>query len=100
MRLAKTAADGQSLAGAMQRERVFPPNFALGFATAEATGTLDEETAAQTRQCMETATIAMDVLAEWLPRVLYLAALAYGAWQVFELAGGIGAQYQRALNGF
>ncbi len=99
-RLAQTAADGRSLADAIQRERVFPSHFALGFATAEATGTLDEETAAQTRQCMDSATSAMDVLAEWLPRLLYLAALAYGAWQVVQLASGIGAQYQRALDGF
>jgi hypothetical protein len=84
----------------MQGENIFPDHFALGYATAEATGTLDHETAAQMRTCMEDATTGMEVLSEWLPRLLYLAALAYGAWQIFRLAGGIGAQYQRILNGF
>ena len=100
LRLARAAAAGQSIADAMQHERVFPPFFTLGFATAEVTGTLDHETAAQTRTCMEDASTAMDALAEWLPRLLYLAAVVYGVWQVFRLAGGIGAQYQRALDGF
>lgn len=100
LRLARAAAAGQSIADAMQHERVFPPFFTLGFATAEVTGTLDHETAAQTRSCMEDASTAMDALTEWLPRLLYLAAVVYGVWQVFRLAGGIGAQYQRALDGF
>lgn len=99
-RLALTAAGGQSIAEAMQREQVFPEFFAGGFATAEVTGNLDHETAAQTRTCMEAASTAMDVLSEWLPRLLYFAALAYGAWMVFQLISGIGSQYQRALDGF
>jgi type IV pilus assembly protein PilC len=98
-RLAGAATNGQSVADAMQRERVFPEYFSLGFATAEASGTLDSETALQMKSCMEAATTSMEVLAEWLPRLLYIAALAYGAWMVFQLATSIGGQYQRALNG-
>ena len=100
LRLAQTAADGQSIAGTKLREHVFPPQFALGFATAEATGTLDHETAAQTRQCMIDASTSMDVFAEWMPRLLYFAAAAYAVWQIYQLAMGIGGQYQRALDGF
>lgn len=99
-RLAQTAADGQSIAGGMQREPVFPPHFALGFATAEATGNLDHETAAQTRQCMADASNAMDVFAEWAPRLLYFAAAVFAIWQIYQLATGIGGQYQRGFDAF
>jgi type II secretory pathway component PulF len=98
-RLAAAAAAGRSVADAMMRERVFPESFALGYATAEAAGTLDTETETQMRLCMEDATHSMAVLAEWAPRLLYLAALAYGAWMALQLAGAIGGTYQRALHG-
>jgi len=98
-RLANAAANGESVAEAMQRERVFPEYFSIGFATGEATGTLDVETALQMKSCMEDATNSMSVLAEWLPRLLYIVALAYGAWMVLQLAGSIGGQYQRAMKG-
>ena len=99
LRLAQAASSGQSIAAAMKCESVFPPHFVLGFATGEATGTLDQETAAQTRQCMADATSAMEVLSEWLPRLLYFAAAIYAVWQIYLLAMGIGGQYQRAIEG-
>ena len=80
-------------------EPVFPEFFATGFLTAEATGTLDTETQQQMESRMTAATVSLNLLADWLPKVLYIAALAYGAWQVFQMAGAIGGQYQRAIEG-
>ena len=98
-RLAAVAAAGGSIAEAMRGERVFPEYFATGFATAEATGTLDVETELQMNMCMEAATTSMAVLAEWLPRVVYFGAAIFVVWQIFRLAGSIGGQYQRAIDG-
>ncbi len=92
-RLARRAEQGLSLAEGMRGERVFPEHFALGFATAEATGTLDIETAQQMETCMQAATGAMDALSEWVPRLIYFGAVAYGAWQVLQLVGGMTKYY-------
>jgi type II secretory pathway component PulF len=99
-RLAAAASGGESIATAMQGEPAFPAHFVTGFATAEASGTLDIETERQTKFCMEAAASAMALLAEWLPRLLYAAAAVYAVWRIFQLAGAIGGQYQRALEGF
>jgi type II secretory pathway component PulF len=93
-RLAARAEAGQSVAEGMQQELVFPEFFAFGFATAETTGTLDIETAQQMDACMEAATQSMDVLSEWVPRLLYFSALAFGAWQALQLVGYITKFYQ------
>jgi type II secretory pathway component PulF len=93
-RLAARAEDGQSIAEGMQEEPVFPEFFAVGFATGEASGTLDTETSQQMDACMEAATSGMDVLAEWLPRLLYFTALAFGVWQAIQMASAILSFYQ------
>ncbi len=98
-RMAKIAEQGQTVSGTMKFESVFPGHATLSFATAEATGTLDTETAMQMRASMEQARRAANTAGEWLPRLLYIAALLYGAWHVLQLAGAIGGQYMKALNG-
>ena len=98
-RLADAAADGRSVAEAMESEPLFPEFFSTGFLTAETTGTLDVETQQQMSARMQEATVCMALLAEWLPRLLYTAALIYGGWQAFQMAMAIGGQYQKALNG-
>jgi type II secretory pathway component PulF len=98
--LSAVASAGQSVAEEMPRHRIFPSLFCAGFATAEATGNLDEETRQQMQRCLEDATAAVTALAEWLPRLLYTAAVLYAAWQVFRIAAGIFGTYQKALDGF
>jgi len=98
--LAATAAAGGSVAEAMPRHRFFPTMFCAGFATGEASGTLDEVTAQQMEHCLDDAVAAMNVVAEWLPRILYGAAAVYVAWRIFQIAGAIGGVYQKALDGF
>ncbi len=98
--LATAAAAGGSVAEAMPRHRYFPTMFCARFATGEASGTLDEVTAELMEHCLDDAVQAMNAVAEWLPRMLYVTAAVYVAWRVFQIAGAIGGVYQKALDGF
>jgi type II secretory pathway component PulF len=98
--LAAAAAAGGSVADAMPRYRFFPTMFCASFATGEASGTLDEVTAQQMEHCLDDAVSAMNAVAEWLPRVLYLVAAVYVVWRIFQIAGAISGVYQKALDGF
>jgi type II secretory pathway component PulF len=93
-RLASRAAAGQSIAEGMLEEHIFPEFFTAGFATAEASGNLDTETAHQMEACMQAATMDMELLGEWLPRLIYWAALGFGLWQALQMIGYISKFYQ------
>ena len=97
--LSAAASAGQSVADEMPRHRVFPSLFCAGFATAEASGTLDEETRQQMQHCLEDATSAATALAEWLPRLFYAIVVLYVVWQIYRIVGGIAGTYERALDG-
>ena len=98
-RMAAAAEQGLPVSSTMKTETVFPGHAILTFTTAEATGTMDLETAQQMRASMEQAQRSAATAGEWLPRLLYLGALLYGAWHVFKLASAIGGQYIKAYNG-
>ena len=97
--LSAAAAAGQSVAEEMPQHRIFPSLFCAGFVTAEASGTLDEETKLQMERCLDEATLAMTAFAEWLPRILYVVAALFAVWQIFRIVMNIAGTYQRALNG-
>ena len=97
--LAATAAAGGSVADDMPRHRYFPTMFCASFATGEVSGTLDEVTAQQMQHCLDDAMTQMNAVADWLPRILYCAAVLYAAWWIFQIAGAIGGVYQKALDG-
>ena len=97
--LATTALHGGSVAMDMPRFRVFPSLFCAGFATAEASGTLDEETAQQMERCLEDGAEAVTDFAGWFPRIIYFCALIYGVWQVYQIVTNIAGMYERAANG-
>lgn len=93
-RVAAVAEGGGEIGLPLQEERAFPHEIASALAAAEFTGTLDAETNRQARELNTEAAMRMDTAAEWVPKMLYFAIMAFTVFQILKMAGG----YFSALN--
>ena len=87
-RVAAVAEGGGEIGPALQDERAFPDEIASSLAAAEFTGTLDAETSRQARELNIEAALRMDTAAEWVPKALYFAVMAFTVYQILRMAGG------------
>jgi type II secretory pathway component PulF len=54
----------------------------------EETGSLDEELRRLSAEFRDKALTALEVFADWLPKVVYFSVLMYLAWKIIQLALG------------
>lgn len=91
---------GNSLAAALapagRRETVFPEEFTRSLATAEESGTLDEDLARWGRHYRESSLDALDRAGTWMVKIIYLGVVMFVVWQILRLATG----YFDTLNQF
>ena len=97
-RLSALTASGQPAGPAMIHEPVFPEAVALHFASAEEAGMLDTECAGLADRALHDATVSMQRAGEWLPRIIYIAAMIFAAWQVLNMGRGVFQQQQDFLR--
>ena len=78
-------ADGNQLGPLMCADRVFPNDFALAMATAEQSGTLDEELKKWSSYFSLEAEAALETFQRWLPKLFYAAVALYVAYIIVSL---------------
>ena len=83
---------GERLGEALAMKRVIPEEYINSFRIAEQAGELDAELSLLAQRSEETAVAVLDRWSEWLPRIIYIGVMIYGAYLVVHL-------YQMYLNG-
>jgi type II secretory pathway component PulF len=84
-RAAKSLEGGGRLAGSMKLTGAFPRTFMQSVATAEETGTLDREMARWAAAEAELAARSQDLVAQWLPWLLYVLIMLYVAARIIGM---------------
>ncbi len=83
---------GDSLAGALRpgvgRGAAFPEEFKRSMATAEETGTLDDDLARWGRHYRESSLDALDRAGTWVVKILYLGVVMFVVWQILSMGMG------------
>ncbi|MFV1995314.1 MAG: type II secretion system F family protein [Verrucomicrobiales bacterium] len=85
---AEAVVRGCTLSEAVEDAADFPIEFVQGLATAEQTGTLDEELETWTRVFHQEAMDALRLAASWIPRIVYVVVAGFVIWQIFALGRG------------
>jgi type II secretory pathway component PulF len=73
---------GGQVGPALENTRAFPKQFVRAFAVGEHTGELDREILRVGEKHREAAMRRLEMIAEWVPRILYVAILAFVAWRI------------------
>jgi len=73
---------GGQVGPALENTRAFPKEFVRAFAVGEHTGELDREILRIGEKHREAAMRRLETIAEWVPRILYVAILAFVAWRI------------------
>ncbi len=76
--------DGSPVGEALAGKKAFPSDLIEGLIVGEESGQLDQVLTRLAARYQEDATTALQVMAEWLPRIIYLAVLGYMAWMIFR----------------
>ncbi|MEY4485139.1 MAG: hypothetical protein RL693_2591, partial [Verrucomicrobiota bacterium] len=97
-RAAKKIEQGSTLAGSLQSTDALAKSFYNAVDTAEQTGTLDKEMDRWAKVEAEMAARAQDRVAEWLPRVFYVAVLIYVASRIIGVVSGYYGQVNQMLE--
>ncbi len=92
-------AEGRPVAESLRAGGGFPKLFVDALDTAEESGTLDHELERWARLEAEQAREAMDRVAAWLPKVLYVLIVLYVAWRIIGMVTGAYAPLLRAMEG-
>jgi len=79
---------GERLSEALAKKKVIPEEYVRSFRVAEETGELDAELTALAQRSEELAVAALNRWAEWLPKMIYVAMLAYAGWQIVSWYSG------------
>lgn len=79
---------GALLGPAIMDQRAFPADFARSFASAEQSGTLDDDLARWSVEFENKAADAIKITATVFPKMIYLCALAYVAWKIIGFWSG------------
>ena len=73
---------GGQVGPALEKTRAFPEHFVRAFAVGEHTGGLDRELLRVGEKHREAAMRRLETIAEWVPRLLYVAILVFVAWRI------------------
>jgi type II secretory pathway component PulF len=89
---------GASVADGMRGAGGFPTDLVRAFEVGEATGRIDAELRRVREQAFERGAAGIDVLSEWLPRLLYIGVALAMAWRILETFQGAMGQYRGLLD--
>jgi type II secretory pathway component PulF len=64
----------------------FPSDLTQGLIVGEETGSLDDELRRLSVEFRDKALSALEVFADWVPKILYFAVVLYVAWKIIQLA--------------
>ena len=85
---------GGQVSTALEKTRAFPAPFVRAFAVGEETGELDRELQRIGESYRTAAMRRLTAIAEWFPRLLYIAIMAYIGWRIVSFYSG----YFRSLQ--
>jgi type II secretory pathway component PulF len=89
---------GDPLTASLKKTGAFPRTFLQSVATAEETGTLDLEMDRWAKAEAELAAQAQDRMAEWLPRIFYVAVVLYVAYRIIGMFSSYYGQINQMLD--
>jgi type II secretory pathway component PulF len=89
---------GGKVGAALVATRVFPEPFVRAFTVGEQTGGLDQELRRLSEEYHRAALQRLESLAEWVPRLVYLAILIYLAFQIVGFYQGRVKEMQSIMN--
>ncbi len=79
---------GEQVGPLLSRGSAFPETMLRDLTVAEQTGRLEEELDRLTEEHRRAALSALDLLAEWVPRLIYLAVVAYVGYRIVSFYAG------------
>ena len=79
---------GGQVSTALEKTRAFPAPFVRAFAVGEETGELDRELQRIGESYRTAAMRRLTAIAEWFPRLLYIAIMAYIGWRIVSFYSG------------
>lgn len=98
--LANTARDGHPVGSAIfNLQSVFPNELASGIHSAEQTGMLSEELGRWANLYREKTMESLDRFGAWAPRIIYILAALFVAWQIIKMYASIYAPIFELLDG-
>lgn len=89
---------GSPLGASLKRTGAFPRTFLQSVATAEEAGTLDREMERWALAEAELASQAQDRLAEWMPRLFYVAVVLYVASRIIGMFQGYYGEMEKMMD--
>ncbi len=89
---------GTAFTAALAASRAFPDDLERSFRVAEVSGRLDEEMGRAAEMFRIRFFSLVDAMAEWIPRLLYLAVVFSVAYQIYQLALTVGRAVSDALE--
>ena len=88
---------GGQVSLALEKTRTFPESFLRAFAIGEETGELDRELQRIGEGYRDAAMRRLEMIAEWIPRILYIAIMAYVGWRIVNAYAGHMREIQDAM---
>jgi len=76
----------------------FPSELTQALIVGEETGALDEELHRMAKEYREKALSALEVFADWLPKLIYVGICLYLAWKIIGMASGYYGSMQKLLD--
>ena len=89
---------GGQVSPALEKTRAFPETFVRAFAIGEETGELDRELQRIGDDCRDAAMRRLETIAEWVPRIIYLAIVGYIGWRIVSFYAGYMRGIENALG--
>ena len=89
---------GNKVGDLLNEERVFPRRMVQGIKLGEETGYLDQELDRLAKDYEKKGLHWLEIIGEWMPKLVYLFILIYSAWQVVGFYEGMMQSYRSLLN--
>jgi type II secretory pathway component PulF len=89
---------GGQVGPALEKTRAFPEPFIRAFTVGEHTGELDRELLRIGEEYRNSAIRGLETIAEWVPRLIYVAILLYIGWRIISFYTGRMKELQNVLE--
>ncbi|MEO6787719.1 MAG: type II secretion system F family protein [Chthoniobacteraceae bacterium] len=98
LRALPTVRSGNQVGPALAATRAFPKTFVRAFTVGEETGELDHELQRLGADYQTTALRRLETVAEWMPKIFYIAVLFYFGWQIIRFYIGRMQEIQSVMD--
>ncbi len=89
---------GGQVGPALEKTRAFPASFIRAFTVGEQTGELDRELQRLGEDCRTEAMRRLEVISEWVPRLIYVGTICYIGWRIVSVYAGQMNDVQKMLE--